>query len=904
MVGGYMKARLSILALALLGGMATAGVVTVWDHQTGNGKDIHPYGKWYTYATAKTSASAGTSTTSTGKLMLLTIDPNDDVSNAGVGFGWGAKADSIKNLSDYSGVCLTYTAKAEFRMDFKQSTITDYNYNGVVVPAQTSMGTVYFPFEDFAQESWGKVKKALDLTKQTGVQFTYKYAYYDENGVKANTIKIANISFGTGTSCVNHAPSLKTGVSATDADDLLEGEVYEVALKNIFQDEDGDPLNITVAIADENSVDVTGKKSYSLSDVVKLKSMSNPPAGTTSTITFTAKDDGGLTATYKLVLTLIDRQNAPVAVDDAYEVNEDAVLTVASSKGIKHNDYDDDGDKAFDVTIKSEPEHGEFTFNGNGFVYTPVANFYGTDSFTYTITDASGLESNVATVTITVKNVDDPATLTITDSTFRIGSASADPVNFEDGISVKEDFDDFDIFISMDAFDISDPDVLTSNFPIYAASKNGKVDVVLDMTTTNYVISVIAVPNANGSDVIKLFAIDGKDSVGIDIPITIAAVPDKPVAVPDTFRVGQDMVTKIAAKDGVLKNDFNPDGKSALKASLAEDAVKGKVELAEDGSFTYEIGDYEGKDTFSYFVTNESDETSEIVTVVLVVEYRNRPPQVLAGVQDTVGKRTSDLREDFTNGIVFKADEVSGWFEDPEGDAITFKATTPDSIVTVTSNTIGAITVRGIKNACGETTVDVVATDAEKNSTTLSIPVSVKCVNDPPGRIGKAVDTIIVAPNGWREAFYVFDLFEDVDDTVLTMKVTAANKEKVIDAQVEGDSLIVKLFDEKVYLQYKVVYTIKVTVTDGAGATATAKTLGFLADSTKVAAVPVVATATKMGWQGAITANNGMATMMDVQGRVMWQRKLPVSEADVRNAAAKVQGRKVLRVNNQTWTIK
>ena len=36
----------------------------------------------------------------------------------------------------------------------------------------------------------------------------------------------------------------------------------------------------------------------------------------------------------------------------------------------------------------------------------------------------------------------------------------------------------------------------------------------------------------------------------------------------------------------------------------------------------------------------------------------------------------------------------------------------------------------------------------------------------------------------------------------------------------------------------------------------------------------------------------------------MWKAKLPVSEADVRNAAAKVQGRKILQVNKQRWTIR
>ena len=44
--------------------------------------------------------------------------------------------------------------------------------------------------------------------------------------------------------------------------------------------------------------------------------------------------------------------------------------------------------------------------------------------------------------------------------------------------------------------------------------------------------------------------------------------------------------------------------------------------------------------------------------------------------------------------------------------------------------------------------------------------------------------------------------------------------------------------------------------------------------------------------------------MFDMQGRVMWKAKLPVSEAQVRNAAAQVQGRKILMVNKQTWTIK
>ena len=51
-------------------------------------------------------------------------------------------------------------------------------------------------------------------------------------------------------------------------------------------------------------------------------------------------------------------------------------------------------------------------------------------------------------------------------------------------------------------------------------------------------------------------------------------------------------------------------------------------------------------------------------------------------------------------------------------------------------------------------------------------------------------------------------------------------------------------------------------------------------------------------------AKSGAVSMMDMQGRVIWKAKLPVNPAEVLNASAKVQGRKILRVNTQTWTIK
>src|SRR5262249_23760364 len=60
----------------------------------------------------------------------------------------------------------------------------------------------------------------------------------------------------------------------------------------------------------------------------------------------------------------------------------------------------------------TDPAHGTLTLKADGsFVYTPFANYHGTDSFTY-ITSDGIVVSNVATVTITVNEVNDPVVAT------------------------------------------------------------------------------------------------------------------------------------------------------------------------------------------------------------------------------------------------------------------------------------------------------------------------------------------------------------------------------------------------------------------------------------------------------------------------------------------------------------
>jgi hypothetical protein len=73
----------------------------------------------------------------------------------------------------------------------------------------------------------------------------------------------------------------------------------------------------------------------------------------------------------------------------------------STAVGVLQNDTDADGDRLTAVLVAG-PQHGTLSMTSDGgFIYTPAANFFGTDSFQYRASDGAG-QSNVATVTINV----------------------------------------------------------------------------------------------------------------------------------------------------------------------------------------------------------------------------------------------------------------------------------------------------------------------------------------------------------------------------------------------------------------------------------------------------------------------------------------------------------------------
>lgn len=105
-----------------------------------------------------------------------------------------------------------------------------------------------------------------------------------------------------------------------------------------------------------------------------------------------------------LILKNYDVGRTPVAVDDAYQTNED--FTLPGSPSVLANDRDPRG-LALTAVLVNNVSHGSLTFHSDGsFTYAPEANFNGTDSFTYKAGNGTFF-SSPATVRITVNPVND-----------------------------------------------------------------------------------------------------------------------------------------------------------------------------------------------------------------------------------------------------------------------------------------------------------------------------------------------------------------------------------------------------------------------------------------------------------------------------------------------------------------
>jgi F5/8 type C domain/Bacterial Ig domain len=93
----------------------------------------------------------------------------------------------------------------------------------------------------------------------------------------------------------------------------------------------------------------------------------------------------------------IPQNNPPTANDESIQTNSGTPVTITLTG------TDPIPGDVLKFSVVANPQHGTLTNpTANTVTYTPNSGFSGTDSFTYKATDGQGVDSNIATVTITV----------------------------------------------------------------------------------------------------------------------------------------------------------------------------------------------------------------------------------------------------------------------------------------------------------------------------------------------------------------------------------------------------------------------------------------------------------------------------------------------------------------------
>ncbi|PQJ79563.1 Ig-like domain-containing protein [Polaribacter porphyrae] len=285
-------------------------------------------------------------------------------------------------------------------------------------------------------------------------------------------------------------------------------------------------------------------------------------------------------------------------------------------------------------------------------LYTAPSGFSGTDSFTYSITDAGG-NAATATVTITV-NPESTDTPTAVDDAVSVDVNSTDNVidvlandSFgSDGTYVENGITD--LFLNLSAGLITQGFFITTD-----NTDNGGTAVIIPGQEIRYTPAA----NFQGVDTFDYWIYDGSGdrSRGI-VTVTVGAVTppsnDTPTAVDDTATVDFGSTNNVI---DVLANDsFGSDGainggltmtngtlnSASTNGGLISIDNKGTLDTSDD-EFNYSapVG-FSGTDTFNYTITDASGDASTATVTVTV-----NPDAPLAGPVDdfvTVAENSTD----------------------------------------------------------------------------------------------------------------------------------------------------------------------------------------------------------------------------------------------------------------------
>ncbi|HLF41162.1 MAG TPA: cadherin-like domain-containing protein, partial [Acidimicrobiia bacterium] len=315
----------------------------------------------------------------------------------------------------------------------------------------------------------------------------------------------------------------------------------------------------------------------------------NPDYNGTDFFTYTVADDRGDTATGRVNVTIKSVDDKPKAVDDTASALEDtavAIPVLANDTGL--------GDGIATLTA-SGPSKGTATVNmGDQTVtYTPNADFVGSDSFEYEVTDTDG-DSSTGKVSVSVVDVDDIPVANDDTDTVRAGR---------------------DVTIDVTANDTSPDGIRYVKFADEAGNPTEAGEIVTasggTAKRTSGKITYSAKGVTGAGDFFRYVIIDDDGDVSVPATVRVTIGANAPAVVRDgTFNVVQGQTVRGQLADLV---EDNPDGD---RLTFHLKSGSNLVDLQPDGEFTYGPAGSPGVDEFT-FVANDGQSDSNVGKVTV-----------------------------------------------------------------------------------------------------------------------------------------------------------------------------------------------------------------------------------------------------------------------------------------------
>ena len=591
-------------------------------------------------------------------------------------------------------------------------------------------------------------------------------------------------------------------VNVLDGDDAPTADEMSVSV-----DEDAS-VPVTLAGTDPEgsalTFEVVGGPAYGTLSGTAPNLVYTPLANYYGSDSFTySVSDGAASSVGHVYVTVNGVNDAPSAEGQSLTTNEDNYLLVT----LAGTDIDS-GPLSF--VVFAPPRHGTLSGTGAHLVYTPNANYYGTDSFGFRASDGSA-DSGDVTVTIEVRPVNDapeatqqsvetdedtPASITLSGSDPEGDALSYSIVNTPTHGTLSgtgpdvvytpnanyHGPDNFTFrvndgtvssgwrYVSISVASVNDaPKSMSQNlgtsedrafsFNLYGSDADYDPYDALTFTVVSQPahgkltgtapsLTYTPDPNYSGTDSFSYKVNDGTtDSSVATMSVSIMAVNDAPVASPQTVNVNED--TPVPVTLTATDIDSNQFG-FGIESYPQHGVLSGTIP-----NLSYKAAaNYHGPDSFTYRAYDGSS-WSETVTVTINIAPVNDAP--VANAQTVA-----------TNEDAAKAVTLSG--SDVDGDPLTYILVNPPTRGTLTG-AVPNLVYTPAADSNGPDSFTFVVSDGESQSATATVTVNVAAVNDAPKVFA---DTLSVSRNSSAVNVAVLSNDYDVDGDALTITSAAA----------------------------------------------------------------------------------------------------------------------------------